>query len=40
MELWTDSIDITASKQDNRELIMPHQQEAVDALNDYFDLTG
>lgn len=32
-------IDIMASRKDSRELIMPHQQEAVDALNVYFDLT-
>lgn len=33
-------INIEASKRDNRALIMPHQQDAVDALNTYFDLSG
>ncbi len=39
MGLYTDTIDIKASTQDSRELIMPHQQQAVDALNEYFDLS-
>ena len=39
MGLYTDTIDIKASTQDSRELIMPHQQQAVDALNEYFEPT-
>ena len=37
---WDYTILTTKSKADGRKLMMPHQQEAVDALNKYFDLSG
>lgn len=37
---YYDPINIEISESDNRELIMPHQQEAVDELVKYFDLSG
>ena len=33
-------IDVRNSSQDNRSLMMPHQKDAVDALNRRFDLSG
>jgi hypothetical protein len=35
--LLSDPINIISSEADSRSLIMPHQQEAVDALNQYFN---
>ncbi len=40
MYSYLDPISIDDSIADSRSLIMPHQQEAVDALNSYFDMTG
>lgn len=37
---WDYTINTTKSKGDGRKLMMPHQQEAVNALNDYYDLSG
>ena len=37
---WDYTINTTKSTGDGRKLMMPHQQEAVDALNAYFDLSG
>ena len=37
---WTDTIDIHQSQADSRTLIMPHQDEAVKALNQYYELSG
>jgi superfamily II DNA or RNA helicase len=37
--LLSDAINIVASEADSRTLIMPHQQEAVDALTEYYDIT-
>ena len=37
---WDYTINTTKSKSDGRKLMMPHQQEAVNALNAYYDLSG
>lgn len=37
---WARIIDTTRSITDGRKLMMPHQQNAVDALNKYYDLSG
>ena len=39
MESTSLIIDVTESTQDNRSLMMPHQKDAVDALNRRFDLS-
>jgi superfamily II DNA or RNA helicase len=37
---WSDPINIRKSQADSRTLIMPHQDDAVKALNQYYDLSG
>ena len=37
---WEVVIDTKASQADGRKPLMPYQQEAIDRLNAFFDLTG
>lgn len=37
---WTVCVDTTQSEADGRKPLMPYQQEAIDSLDDYFDLSG
>ena len=37
---WAITINTTKSRTDGRKLMMPHQQNAVDALNEYYDMSG